>query len=149
MSSLFEQMQSLGDDFQPLTPDNVSRIENASGHILPEGFKAFFSTYGSFDFPEGAFFSKDGTVYEVARIFGGSNDIDEFLDEREMFAERAGSDCLPFGLDFFGNVFFVKLPDGTVYFAKGGPHPTSAIKLANSLQAFLEGLEFTNPDTMD
>src|SRR5262249_35624504 len=121
MIALAEKLRKLGIQpmagtaFQPFTPEEITRLENALGVRLPEDYRQFLLAFG------GSMFSAEVNCTPAAELlyFGWFCQFPELLQAIDGLDEVLPETIIPIGEDGGGNTFClgVKGADvGKVYF---------------------------------
>lgn len=103
-----------GDQFSPLSEDDLEQLENTIGNAFPDDYRAFLRQFGACDFEEFAVIPTEGGSVAPGSFFG--NDLTDAINN---FGERLPSLVVPINDDGASNLICISLrPDsfGAIFF---------------------------------
>lgn len=108
------QLKPIGTCLDPLSAEDVVRLEDCLGLRIPDDYRDFLSRFGRCGFAGEASVVTDGSRFPIFTFYGGGTEAGSLLKQLELHPDLREIGVLPIADDLFNNIYVFDIEKGGI-----------------------------------
>lgn len=135
------QLKPIGGSYEPLSDEDINRIENLMGLPLPEDYKNFLARFGRCGFAGEASVVVHTERLPVFTFYGAGKSAGSLLQQIDLHPDLQEMGALPIANDIFNNLYVLEINKGRVSRLDFSGGRATAQAVARCFREFLDRIE--------